>query len=123
MGYKEEEEEEGEGEGRETGTQFTDVDLTELEWAEYDERSGLSTLISGSSPAFIAPLFLLFVGLFLRLNSYNIIRRPEQNSSTGYGSWQVVYVGCGSGTICRIRKFLIRIQIQVLFRISILHYE
>jgi hypothetical protein len=61
LGYKEEEEEEGEGEGRETGTQFTDVDLTELEWAEYDERSGLSTLISGSSPA----LFFLLVGLFL----------------------------------------------------------
>jgi hypothetical protein len=37
------------------------VDLTELEWAEYDERSGLSTLISGSSPA----LFFLLVGLFL----------------------------------------------------------
>jgi hypothetical protein len=69
LGYKkEEEEEEGEGEGRETGTQFTDVDLTELEWAEYDERSGLSTLISGSSPAFRA-LFFLLLGLILRLNS------------------------------------------------------
>jgi hypothetical protein len=46
LGYKEEEDEEGEG--RETGTQFTDVDLTELEWADYDEKSGLSTVISGS---------------------------------------------------------------------------
>ncbi len=40
------------------------MDLTELEWAEYDERSGLSTLISGSSPAFIALLFLLVVLFF-----------------------------------------------------------
>jgi hypothetical protein len=65
LGYKEEEEE---GEGRETGTQFTDVDLTELEWAEYDERSGLSTLISGSFPAFMIALLFLPVRLFLRLN-------------------------------------------------------
>ena len=32
--------------GRETGTEFSDVDLTEKEWAEYDEKSNESTLIS-----------------------------------------------------------------------------
>jgi Eukaryotic protein of unknown function (DUF866) len=46
LGYKEDEEEEGEG--RETGTVFTDVDLTELEWADYDEKSNQSTVISGT---------------------------------------------------------------------------
>ena len=40
-----EDEDEDDG-GRETGTEFTDVDLTEKEWAEYDEKSGESTLIS-----------------------------------------------------------------------------
>ena len=34
-GWKEDEE----GEGGETGTVFEDVDLTEKEWADYDERS------------------------------------------------------------------------------------
>ena len=28
--------EDDEGEGKLTGTEFSDVDLTELEWAEYD---------------------------------------------------------------------------------------
>ena len=51
LGFKEEEEEEA-GEGRVTGTEFTDVDLTELEWADYDEKSGLSTVISGSGTAY-----------------------------------------------------------------------
>ena len=51
LGFKEEEEEE-DGEGRVTGTEFTDVDLTELEWADYDEKSGLSTVISGSGTAY-----------------------------------------------------------------------
>ena len=45
-GYKEDEEE---GEGRLTGTVFSDVDLTELEWADYDERSNESTVISGKN--------------------------------------------------------------------------
>ena len=43
-GWREDEDEDGGG--RETGTEFTDVDLTEKEWAEYDEKSGESTLIS-----------------------------------------------------------------------------
>ena len=34
-------------EGKVTGTEFTDVDLTELEWADYDEKSNESTMISG----------------------------------------------------------------------------
>ena len=44
-GYKEDEDE-GEG-GRLTGTEFSDVDLTDLEWADYDEKSNESTVISG----------------------------------------------------------------------------
>ena len=43
-GYVEDED----GEGRLTGTEFFDVDLTELEWADYDEKSNQSTVISGS---------------------------------------------------------------------------
>ena len=43
-GWKESEDEADEG--SETGTEFTDVDLTDKEWAEYDERSGESVLIS-----------------------------------------------------------------------------
>ncbi len=34
-------------EGKVTGTEFTDVDLTELEWVDYDEKSSESTMISG----------------------------------------------------------------------------
>ena len=49
-GYTEDEE----GEGRNTGTVFTDVDLTELEWADYDEKSNESTVISGK-PALLTP--------------------------------------------------------------------
>ena len=48
-GYKEDEDSDS-GEdvgGKVTGTEFSDVDLTELEWAEYDERSNQSTMISG----------------------------------------------------------------------------
>lgn len=45
-GWRETEDEDDDDGGRETGTEFTDVDLTEKEWAEYDERSGESTLIS-----------------------------------------------------------------------------
>ena len=43
-GWKESEDESEEG--RESGSVFEDVDLTELEWADYDERSGESTVIS-----------------------------------------------------------------------------
>jgi len=49
-GYKEDEEE---GEGRLTGTVFSDVDLTELEWADYDERSNESTVISEFASQFV----------------------------------------------------------------------
>ena len=45
-GWKETEDEDDEDGGRETGTEFTDVDLTDKEWAEYDEKSDESTLIS-----------------------------------------------------------------------------
>ena len=41
-GYKEDEE----GEGSTTGTVFEDVDLSDLEWADYDEKSEESTCIS-----------------------------------------------------------------------------
>ena len=39
-------EDEDEEEGRETGTVFNDVDLTEKEWADFDEKSNESTCIS-----------------------------------------------------------------------------
>ena len=45
-GYKEDEDDDEAG-GRLTGTEFADIDLTELEWADYDERSNESTMISG----------------------------------------------------------------------------
>merc|ERR1712179_353084 len=38
-GYKEDED----GEGSETGTVFSDVDLSDKEWADYDDKSGEST--------------------------------------------------------------------------------
>ena len=40
-GWKEDED----GEAGETGSVFEDVDLTEKEWADYDERSGSSDRI------------------------------------------------------------------------------
>ena len=40
-GWKEDED----GEGGESGTVFEDVDLTEKEWADYDERSANSICI------------------------------------------------------------------------------
>ncbi|XP_023320746.1 UPF0587 protein C1orf123 homolog [Eurytemora carolleeae] len=48
-GYTEDEE----GEGRLTGTEFSDVDLTELEWADYDEKSNQSTVISEFQSQFV----------------------------------------------------------------------
>jgi len=54
-GYKEDEDSDS-GEdvgGKVTGTEFSDVDLTELEWAEYDERSNQSTMISEFESKFI----------------------------------------------------------------------
>ena len=50
-GWKESESEDEEG--RESGTVFEDVDLTELEWADYDERSGESTVISEIEAKFV----------------------------------------------------------------------
>ena len=50
-GWKESEEESEEG--RESGSVFEDVDLTELEWADYDERSGESTVISEIEVQFV----------------------------------------------------------------------
>ena len=40
-------------EGRESGTEFNDVDLTEKEWADYDEKSGESTVISEIEVKFV----------------------------------------------------------------------
>lgn len=42
-GYKEDEES---GEGQVTGTIFTDIDLTDMEWADYDEKADQSVCIS-----------------------------------------------------------------------------
>lgn len=51
-GWRETEDHDDDG-GRETGTEFTDVDLTEKEWCEYDEKSGESTLISELEVKFV----------------------------------------------------------------------
>ena len=48
-GWKEDED----GEGRESGTLFEDVDLSEGDWADYDERSGESTMISEIDVKFV----------------------------------------------------------------------
>jgi len=48
-GWKEDED----GEGGESGTVFEDVDLTEKEWADYDERSDESTVISEIGVSFV----------------------------------------------------------------------
>eukprot|EP00088_Acartia_fossae_P017681 TRINITY_DN2009_c0_g1_i3.p1 TRINITY_DN2009_c0_g1~~TRINITY_DN2009_c0_g1_i3.p1 ORF type:complete len:185 (-),score=32.01 TRINITY_DN2009_c0_g1_i3:202-726(-) len=50
-GYKEDEDDDETG--RLTGTEFADIDLTELEWADYDERSNESTMISEFESKFI----------------------------------------------------------------------
>ena len=50
-GWKESEDDDEEG--RESGSVFEDVDLTELEWADYDERSGESTVISEIEVKFV----------------------------------------------------------------------
>ena len=50
-GWKESEDDDEEG--RESGTEFTDVDLTEKEWADYDEKSGESTVISEIEVKFV----------------------------------------------------------------------
>ncbi len=41
-GYTEDED----GDGKTTGTEFDDIDLTDKEWSDYDEKSGESTMIS-----------------------------------------------------------------------------
>ena len=49
-GFKEDADSDGEGDevdGKVTGTEFTDIDLADLEWADYDERSNESTMITG----------------------------------------------------------------------------
>ena len=50
-GWKESEDDDEEG--RESGTEFTDVDLTEKEWADYDEKSEESTVISEIEVKFV----------------------------------------------------------------------
>ena len=48
-GWREDED----GEGRESGTVFEDVDLSEGDWAEYDERSEESVMISEVDAKFL----------------------------------------------------------------------
>ena len=48
-GYKENED----GEGEVTHTNFSDIDLTDKEWADYDEKSGESTVISEFEVKFV----------------------------------------------------------------------
>ena len=49
QGYKENEE----GEGETTSTVFTDIDLSDKEWADYDEKSAQSTVISDFQVNFV----------------------------------------------------------------------
>ena len=49
QGYSENED----GEGEVTSTTFSDVDLTEKEWADYDEKSEESTMISEFEVKFV----------------------------------------------------------------------
>jgi len=53
LGWKENEDDDDDEEGSPSGTEFTDVDLTEKEWADYDERSGESTVISEVEVKFV----------------------------------------------------------------------
>ena len=46
-------EDEDSGEGQETGTVFEDVDLSEKEWADYDEKSDQSVCISELQFSFV----------------------------------------------------------------------
>jgi len=48
-GWKEDED----GEGSESGTVFEDVDLTDKEWADYDDKSDESTMISEIEVSFV----------------------------------------------------------------------
>ena len=41
-------------EGAETGTEFSEVDLTDKEWADYDEKSDESVLISELEVKFVS---------------------------------------------------------------------
>ena len=51
LGWKEDEDDDESG--RVSGTEFTDVDLTEKEWADYDEKSNESTVISEVEVKFV----------------------------------------------------------------------
>ena len=51
LGWKENEDDDEVG--RLSGTEFTDVDLTEKEWADYDEKSNESTVISEVEVKFV----------------------------------------------------------------------
>lgn len=53
QGFKEAGEDEDEDDGRKTGTAFEDVDLTDKEWADYDDKSDLSTCISEFEHQFV----------------------------------------------------------------------
>ena len=48
-GYKENED----GEGEETSTEFNEIDLSDKEWADYDEKSEESTMISEFEVKFV----------------------------------------------------------------------
>ena len=51
LGWKENEDDDEAGSP--SGTEFTDVDLTEKEWADYDENSNESTVISEIDVKFV----------------------------------------------------------------------
>lgn len=49
QGYKEDED----GDGKATSTTFSDIDLSDKEWADYDDKSGESTVISEFEVKFV----------------------------------------------------------------------
>jgi len=53
LGWKSADDDEDDNEGRESGTEFSDVDLTDMEWCDYDEKSDESTMISEIEIKFI----------------------------------------------------------------------
>ena len=52
LGWKENDDDDDDP-GTLSGTEFSDVDLTEKDWADYDERSNESTVISEIEVKFV----------------------------------------------------------------------
>ena len=51
--FKENEDEGDESVGKLTGTEFEDIDLSDLEWVEFDEVGGVSCMVSEFQSRFV----------------------------------------------------------------------